>query len=161
MDGPITCVEGLVRLERSPALDVDSWAFEHAVDLAQLDAGVPARLHALGLYTDEVLTQQFAYDDTITAYRTALRRSFCGLATSVLLESPVGVDPADLSTLARRAAPRAPEDEELCRAAAHVLARSGRSSEARHLVAATAQALDELGLDGGRFRAETLASLEG
>jgi DNA-binding SARP family transcriptional activator len=157
VDGPIRCIEGLVRLERSDALDIDSWAF----DRAAVDAGRDPRLRldAIDRYTGDVLSEQFAYDDVITGYRAQLRHRFLGLATAVLDDRSGEADVDRRTELARQVAHRAPEDEALCRAATRVLVDAGHPTEARNLVDITARALGDLGLDGDAFRAGALADL--
>jgi DNA-binding SARP family transcriptional activator len=155
--GPISCTDGLVRLERSPLLEVDSWEFERAVTRAE--AAPEARIHAALGYRGDVLSGQFAYDDTVTSYRRSLRRQFLRLAMSVLDHPPVDGDEQQLASLARRAWSLAPEDDTVCRAVVGALGRLGHRAEACELVAGTARALDELGLDGEEFHRAALASL--
>ena len=72
--GPISCVDGIVRIDRGGELRVDSWHFDSLVALA---GDHPRRLAAaIAAYRGDVLSVQFAYDDTVDAYRTALRRRF-------------------------------------------------------------------------------------
>jgi hypothetical protein len=95
-DGPITCTEGVVRLDRSPALTIDSWDFE------ALAARADATAAAVNAYEGDVLPIQFAYDDTVAAYRLWLRRTFLRLATGLLAAPPEGLDPEAVAALARR-----------------------------------------------------------
>jgi hypothetical protein len=95
-DGPITCAEGMVRLDRSPTLTIDSWDFE------ALAARSDATAAAVNAYDGDVLPVQFAYDDTVAAYRLWLRRTFLRLATAVLATPPPSLDPAAIAALARR-----------------------------------------------------------
>jgi DNA-binding SARP family transcriptional activator len=157
-DGPISCAEGVVRLERSHRLEVDSWEFEA---LAARTATAPeARATAVDLYRHDFLSVQFAYDDTVAAYRRALRRSFLDLATAVLANPPDGTDANRLASWARRAWLTAPADDRVCLAAVRTLARLGQRAEARELVDATAGALREAGLDGDGFRRRTLPVID-
>jgi DNA-binding SARP family transcriptional activator len=149
-DGPIGCTEGVVRLERSPDVEVDSWEFETLA--ARADTGPDTRAAAVALYRGEVLSVQFAYDDTVAAYRRALRRTFLDLATALLADPPDGFDVDDLASLARRAWRAAPGDDRVCLAAVRTLARLGHRAEARELLDATARALLEVGVDGEGFR---------
>jgi hypothetical protein len=114
--GPISCAEGVVRLERSPRLEVDSWEFE---TLAARAATKPdLRGAAVTAYPGDFLPVQFAYDDTLAEYRRHLRRTFLDLVTA-LLAGP-------------------PDDHGVCLAAARTLDRLGYHAEARELVDAVA-----------------------
>jgi DNA-binding SARP family transcriptional activator len=157
-EGPITCTAGAVRLERSPDVQVDSWEFEALAARADTEPG--ARPAAVALYRSEVLSVQFAYDDTVAAYRRALRQSFLDLATALLVDPPDGFDVDDLASLARRAWRTAPGDDGVCLAAVRALAWVGRRAEARELVDATARALLEDGVDGEAFRRRVLPVVE-
>jgi hypothetical protein len=152
-DGPISCTEGLVRLEPSAQLEIDSWEFE------RLAGDVETRAEAVARYRADVLSTQFAYDDTVAAYRRALRRTFLRLATGVLEDPPSPMTVGDLAELARLACRLARDDERVCRAGAGALVRLGLRAEAWEVVAATAGELDALGLDGAAFRRRELALL--
>jgi DNA-binding SARP family transcriptional activator len=141
--GPITCADGLVRLDRGGAVQVDAWEFERAADRTES----AERVQALAAYGEGLLSHQFGYDDTIEAYRRALRATFVRLATGVLAEPPVGIAPEALADLARRAWRHAPDDQVLCLHAVRALAGNGLAAEARELVSGTVQALTDLGID--------------
>jgi DNA-binding SARP family transcriptional activator len=143
--GPITCAEGVVRLDRGDAVSVDAWDFERAAARPTDD---PTAVRALlAAYGDGLLTHQFAYDDTIEAHRRALRATFLRLATKVLAAPPAGTAPDGLVDLARRATRQAPEDQVLCLHAVRALVAHGLTAEARELVSGTVGALTDLGLD--------------
>ena len=148
--GPITCTDGLVRLERSPLVEIDSWEFERAATAA--DTVPQRRMDAVAMYEGDVLSSQFAYDDPIAGYRRALRRTFVRLATTVLEDPPLRAAADDLVGLARRAWAHAPDDDLVCRLAAGMLTRLGYRAEAAEMVEATARSLDEMGYDGEAFR---------
>jgi DNA-binding SARP family transcriptional activator len=158
--GPISCVDDMVRLEAGPFLEIDSWEF---IRLAALAATRPAAaVEAVAGYAGDVLTVQFAYDDPIEAYRSDLRRTFLRLAAALLANPPEGIDAGELAAIARKAARLAPDDEEICLAAAATLTDLGDAVEARHLVEATSCAVEELGIDSAPFRrraADRLAAL--
>jgi DNA-binding SARP family transcriptional activator len=149
-DGPISCAAGMVRLERSHRLEVDSWEFETLV--ARTGTRPDLRAAAVAAYGSDFLSVQFAYDDTVAAYRRRLRRTFLDLATALLADPPDGADAGALAGLARRAWRTAPDDEGVCLAAVRALSRLGYRAEARELVDVTARALRERGLDGDGFR---------
>jgi hypothetical protein len=97
VDGPIACSDSLVRLRCGDDFTIDAWAFEQAVRRR----GEPLAT-ALG-YTGDVLSEQFAYDDTVEAYRTQLRRTFLDVARTALRTEPTGdADAARRAELARR-----------------------------------------------------------
>ena len=148
-DEPITCAEGVVRLERSHRLEIDSWEFE---TLAARTDSAELRNAAIAAYRSDFLSVQFAYDDTVAAYRRRLRRTFLDLATALLADPPDGVDGDSLAALARRAWRTAPDDDGVCLAAVRTLVRLGHRAETRELVDVTARALGERGLDGDGFR---------
>jgi hypothetical protein len=106
--GPIGCTEGIVGLAPSPHVEIDSWTFERLASLARTRP--EATCDAVAAYTGDVLSVQFAYDDTIEAYRQALRRTFLRLATAVLSDPTPNLTADDLATLARRAWRAAPDD---------------------------------------------------
>jgi DNA-binding SARP family transcriptional activator len=141
--GPITCADGVVRLDRGGAVEVDAWEFDRAAD----EPGAPPPLPTLTAYGEGLLTHQFTYDDTIEAYRRALRATFVRLATKLLGDPPAGIAPGALADLARRAWRQAPDDQVLCLHAARALVGNGLSAEARELVRGTVEALTDLGLD--------------
>jgi DNA-binding SARP family transcriptional activator len=149
-DGPVSCVDGMVRLRRSPEVEVDAWEFARA-------ASGPSKLEAIERYRGDVLTVQFAYDDTIELYRRELRRTFLRLARAVLADPPSGCERVQLGQLARRASQLAPEDEELAEAAVAALVGTGHLAEADELVRDTMSALTELGVDAERFRRRVAA----
>ena len=157
-DGPIGCTAGVVRLERSPDLEVDSWEFEAFA--ARAHTGPDARAAAVGRYHSDFLSVQFAYDDTVAVYRRALHRMFLDLATALLTDPPEGFDVDDLAALARRAWRAAPSDEGVGFAAVRTLARLGHRAEARELLDATARALLEVGGDGDGFRRRTMPMVD-
>jgi DNA-binding SARP family transcriptional activator len=144
--GPITCADGVVRLDRDGPVVVDSWEFEDAAG-----TGGPGSWDAVRRFPGEVLSHQFAYDDTIEAYRRELRSTFLRLASSLLADPPGGSDPEDVVAVAQRAWRLAPDDESLCLLAVDALLGHGRTAEARELVRGTEQALTDLGLDPGEF----------
>ena len=144
------CTDGLVRLERSPLVEIDSWEFERAATAA--DTVPQGRMDAVAMYGGDVLSSQFAYDDPIAGYRRALRRTFVRLATTVLEDPPLRAAADDLVGLARRAWAHAPEDDLVCRLAAGMLTRLGYRAEAAEMVEATARSLDEMGYDGEAFK---------
>ena len=148
-DEPITCAEGVVRLERSHRLEIDSWEFE---TLAARTDSAELRNAAIAAYRSDFLSVQLAYDDTVAAYRRRLRRTFLDLATALLADPPDGVDGDSLAALARRAWRTAPDDDGVCLAAVRTLVRLGHRAETRELVDVTARALGERGLDGDGFR---------
>jgi DNA-binding SARP family transcriptional activator len=152
-DGPISCTEGLVRMDVSPQLGVDSWEFE------RLATDATTRVEAATRYRADVLSTQFAYDDTVAVYRRALRRTFLRLAIELLDDPTCGMGDDDLASLARLACQLVPDDENVSRAGARTLARLGLHAEAREVLAVSAAALDELGLDGAAFRRRELAQL--
>jgi DNA-binding SARP family transcriptional activator len=141
--GPITCADGIVRLDRGGAVQVDAWEFERAADRT----GDGQALATLEAYSDGLLTHQFGYDDTIEAYRRALRATFLRLATRLLGDPPAGTAPEALAGLARRAWRHAPDDQVLCLHALRALVGNGLRAEARELVSGTVQALTDLGID--------------
>jgi DNA-binding SARP family transcriptional activator len=142
--GPITCADGVVRLDRGGAVQVDAWEFERAAARAG-DAGEAL----LAAYGEGLLTHQFGYDDTIEAYRRSLRATFLRLATKLLGDPPVEMAPEALADLARRAWRHAPDDQVLCLHAVRALVGNGLRAEARELVNGTVDALDDLGIDPG------------
>jgi DNA-binding SARP family transcriptional activator len=149
-DGPIMCTEGVVRAEHSSQLVVDSWEFERLA--ARADTHPRARVDAVRAYRGDVLSVQFAYDDTVAAYRRELRRLFLDVATAVLDCPPERMDPDDLVSLARRAWRTQRGDDRVCLTAVRTLAGLGHLAEACELVDLTAAALVEDGLDPGDFR---------
>jgi DNA-binding SARP family transcriptional activator len=148
--GPISCVDDMVRLEATSCVEIDSWEFARQAALAATQ--VEAAVAAVRGYAGDALTVQFAYDDTIEAYRGDLRRTFLRLAVAVLTDPPEDLDDADLAAVARKAARSAPDDEDICLAAAATLIRLGHDAEARHVVEATMGAVQELGIDAGAFQ---------
>jgi hypothetical protein len=116
--GPISWAEGVVRLQRSPRLEVDSWEFE------ALAAGAGTRPDlrgaAVAAYRGDFLSVQFAYDDTVAEHRRRLRRTFLNLATALLADPP--------------------DDHGVCLAAARTLMRLGYDAEAQELVDTVARA---------------------
>jgi DNA-binding SARP family transcriptional activator len=147
---PISCTDDVVRLAATPHVEIDSWEFAQRAALAGTRKEMAAT--AVIAYTGDVLAVQYAYDDTIEAYRRSLRRTFLGLAATVLADPAPGIEPCDLAAVARRAALLAPEDDTLCLAAAATLRRLGHHAEARQLVEDTARVLDDLGLDSDELR---------
>ena len=141
--GPITCADGMVRLDRGGAIQVDAWEFERSADRT----GEGDALATLAAYREGLLTHQFGYDDTIEAYRRALRTTFLRLATRLLGNPPAGTAPEALADLARRAWRHAPDDQVLCLHALRALVGNGLLAEARELVSGTVQALTDLGID--------------
>jgi DNA-binding SARP family transcriptional activator len=141
--GPITCADGIVRLDRGGAVQVDAWEFERAA----ARTGDGQALATLEAYREGLLTHQFGYDDTIEAYRRALRATFLRLATRLLGDPPTGTAPEALTDLARRAWRNAPDDQVLCLHALRALVGNGLLAEARELVSGTVQALTDLGID--------------
>ena len=119
-DGPIGCTDGLVRLERSAELTIDSWEFER---LAARAESCPAeRRAAIAAYGGDVLSVQLAYDDNVESYRRALRRRFVRLARAVLAEPPGDLDDEAVTGLALHVTAVVPDDDELARVASRVLA---------------------------------------
>ena len=157
-DGPITCVEGVVRVDRSPVVQIDSWEFERLA--ARADDRPEARAQAVAAYRGEVLSVQFAYDDTVSAYRGSLRRTFLRLATAVLVDPSHNLEAEALAALARRTWHAAPDDDGVCVAVARTLASLGDKAEARDLIDRTARALIEVGLDGDAFRSQARREIE-
>jgi DNA-binding SARP family transcriptional activator len=146
--GPITCADGVVRLDRGGTVEVDAWEFERAADRPGGEVTSSTLTSStLAAYGEGLLTHQFAYDDTIEAYRRALRATFLRLATKLLGDPPAGMAPEALADLARRAWRHAPDDQVLCLHAVHALVGNGLTAEARELVSGTVQALTDLGLD--------------
>jgi hypothetical protein len=129
---------------------VDSWDFERLA--ARSDTHPRARADAVTAYRGDVLSVQFAYDDTVAAYRHELRRVFLDVATDLLECPPERLDPEDLVSIARRAWRTQPGDDRVCLAAVRMLARLGHRAEAGELVDLTAAALVEDGLDPGDLR---------
>jgi DNA-binding SARP family transcriptional activator len=152
--GPITCAQGVVRLDRSGAVQVDAWEFERAA--ARPGGGGEAPLAAYG---EGLLTHQFGYDDTIEAYRRSLRATFVRLATNLLGDPPAGMAPEALADLAHRAWRHAPDDQVLCLHAVRALVGNGLRAEARELVNGTVQALDDLGVDSGDLASRAAAEI--
>jgi DNA-binding SARP family transcriptional activator len=148
--GPIECADGVVRLDRSSHLEVDSWEFERLAVGA--DQRPEARAAAVDAYSGDVLSVQFAYDDNVAAYRRAVRRTFLRLATAMLADPPADACADALAAVARRAWNLAPDDDDVCLAAVRTLAGIGRHAEARELVESTARALGEIGVDSETFR---------
>ena len=72
--GPITCIDDMIRLQATPWFDIDSWDFARHAALAMKQRGDAAA--AVERYTGDVLSVQFAYDDTIEMYRRDLRRLY-------------------------------------------------------------------------------------
>lgn len=136
--GPISCTEGVVRLERSHRLEVDSWEFETLAARAGTRPELTGA--AVAAYPSDFLSVQFAYDDTVAEYRRRLRRTFLNLATALLADPPDRVDGDTLAGLARRAWRTAPDDDGICLAAARTLERLGYHAEARELVDSVAHA---------------------
>jgi DNA-binding SARP family transcriptional activator len=141
--GPISCTEGLVRLHQSPQVQIDSWEFEHLA--ARADSRPDARAEAIAAYRGDVLSAQFAYDDTVAAYRRNLRRTFLRHATALLTDPPEAFEAGALASLARRAYRLAPDDDNVCRVAARTLTCLGHHAEAGELLDGTARTLVELG----------------
>jgi DNA-binding SARP family transcriptional activator len=152
--GPISCTEGVVRMERTGSTEIDAWEFEGLAGGTDPDARA-----AVDRYTGDVLSAQYAYDDTVEAYRQRLHRLFVRAATAVLEAPPPGCDATYVSSLAYRAWASAPDDEAVCRAAAGALARERRVAQARELIERTAHAWIDLGLDGDALRVRTLHDL--
>jgi DNA-binding SARP family transcriptional activator len=125
---------------------VDSWEFENAAG-----TGGSGSWDTIGRFPREVLSHQFAYDDTIETYRRQLRSTFLRLASSILADPPGGSDPDDVIALAQRVGRVAPDDESLCLLAVNALLGQGREAEARELVRGTEQALANLGIDPSDF----------
>jgi hypothetical protein len=94
-----------VRLRCGDDFSVDAWAFERAA--RRRDDPLTTALD----YAGDVLSEQFAYDDTVEAYRTRLRRTFLGLARAALRTEPTGDEVgwtdqrAELVRLVERCAP--------------------------------------------------------
>jgi DNA-binding SARP family transcriptional activator len=153
VDGPITCTEGIVRLEPTPQLEVDAWEFERRAADPETAAA------ALRAYGGDVLVQQFAYDDVVDAYRRAVRQVFLRAATAALTEVPGQLAGEDRADVARRLWETAPDDDTVCRLVAATLAATGQRAEAIDLVDRTASLLVDLGLDGQRFQREAVAEL--
>ncbi|HEV7760257.1 MAG TPA: hypothetical protein VGO78_14750, partial [Acidimicrobiales bacterium] len=77
---------------------VDAWAFERAA--RRRDDPLTT---ALG-YPGDVLSEQFAYDDSVEGYRTQLRRTFLDVARTALRTEPTDGDgDGDDDDAARRA----------------------------------------------------------
>ena len=77
--GPISCIDDMVRLDAADWLEIDSWEFAR---LARQAARRPEEVAAaVERYTGDVLSVQFAYDDTIDSYRRDLRRTYGCLLT--------------------------------------------------------------------------------
>ena len=76
--GPISCIDDMVRLDATPWFEIDSWEFARHAALAMKRRGDAEA--AVELYTGDVLSVQFAYDDTIELYRRHLRRMYLCLA---------------------------------------------------------------------------------
>jgi DNA-binding SARP family transcriptional activator len=152
-NGPISCNEGVVRLERAPHLVIDSWEFE------RLAERVETRLDAIAAYGGDVLSAQFAYEDTVDAYGRSLRRTFLRLATAVLSSTTGELGDEQLAALARRAWAIAPHDEGVSLAAIRTLARLGHRAEACELLDGTVNSLADLGFDGDGFRRYAMSDL--
>ena len=69
------------------------------------------RVDAATRYRADVLSTQFAYDDTVAVYRRALRRIFLRLAVELLDDPTSGMGDDDLASLARLACQLVPDDE--------------------------------------------------
>src|SRR5262249_31176156 len=123
----IHCAGGVVRLDASSNLLVDGWEFERSA--AQPDPAAIA--DALAAYGGDVLTAQFAYDDSVENYRRRLRRTFSRLAATVLTDPQPQWHDDDLAALARRASSIAPDDDDVCVGVVRTLARLGHRAEAR------------------------------
>jgi DNA-binding SARP family transcriptional activator len=147
--GPITCADDLVRLDRDGPLVVDSWELERP-DAA---TGRPAAWQAVERYGDGVLTHQFAYDDTVEAYRRSTRAAFLRTASDLLADPATAPDPGAAVALARQVGKLAPDDESLCLLAVDVLVRAGHAAEAAALARSTERALAGLGIDPADFAA--------
>ena len=106
-----------------------------------------------------MLSAQYAYDDTVEAYRQRLHRLFVRAATAVLDVPPPGCDAAYVSSLADRAWASAPDDEAVCRARPACWPASAGSR--RPVSSSTAQPTlwIDLGLDGDALRVRTLQEL--
>ena len=65
-DGPISCREDMVQLERSPQVRCDAWDYEQAATTNATDREAVA-------YPGDLLSEQFPYDDRIERYRRQLR----------------------------------------------------------------------------------------
>jgi DNA-binding SARP family transcriptional activator len=126
--GPISCVEDMIRLTTTDWFEIDSWEFTRHADLAMRRREEAAA--AAEQYTGDVLSVQFAYDDTIESYRRDLRRRFLDVAIMLLADPDGRLDEHELVALARRVEMLAPDDEDAGRAAASVL-RRGRTLTAR------------------------------
>jgi hypothetical protein len=144
-------------------VEVDSWAFERAVDTVDgRDAGDtagPAGWEAARSYGDGVLTHQFTYDDSIESYRRVVLAAYSRLAARLLADPSSADDAGEVVALARQVSRVAPNDEDLCVLAACALAHDGRAGEARALVRRTEEALVELGLDPSEFAARARGAL--
>ena len=102
--------------------------------------------------SSDVLSVQFAYDDTVTEYRLELRRSFLRLAVALLADPPARIDLDELAVLADRVSRVAPDGDNVYLTSIGTLIRAGHRTEARGLVEATARALLDLGLCNEEFR---------
>lgn len=154
VDGPVTCTDGLVRLETGGQLEVDAWEFE------RLASRPDTQDAAIAHYGGDVLAHQFAYDDHIDGYRRSLRLAFVRLAVARLSDPPAEWPADDRASLARRLWEAAPDDDTLCRLAAATLAAAGQRAEAIDLVDRTATILIDLGVDGASFQRTALAELD-
>ena len=144
-NGPISCADDLVRLDRHGPIVVDSW------ELA--GAGGAAAWLAAERYGDGVLTHQFAYDDAIETYRRSTRAAFLRTASELLADPTTAPEPEAAVDLARQVGHLAPDDESLCLLAVEVLVRDRRAAEALELIRCTERALDSLGIDPAGFTA--------
>jgi DNA-binding SARP family transcriptional activator len=157
-DGPIRCAEGVVRLEASPHLVVDSWEFDRLATDPHPKPDAVAK--ALAVYGGDVLTVQYAYEDAVESYRRRLRRTFLRLATVVLADPPAALRDEELAALARRSWKIAPDDDGLCVGVVRTLTRLGHRAEARDVLDGTACALSQAGLDGDGFRRRHVALVD-
>jgi len=139
--------DGVVRLRESPQLSVDAWELESALREGRIE-------EAVDLYADDFCSRQLAYEDVAIDARRSLRNRLARSAAAALescLES--GDSAAAATDLARRAWTAIPDDEDVCRSAARVLAAGGATREAREMIEETVRRLEVLGVDTAELAA--------
>jgi len=152
---PVVASDGTVTLEPGPALRIDLWELE---DL--LSERAPNLSALFELYRGDLLHEQFAYDDHVSAAREDLRSRFAAVAASAIRSSKQAGALAEAEESAARLCHLIPEDPALCLLVLDVLAASGDPTSAVGYVRATARLLDEWGHDVEDVAARAAAILD-
>ena len=148
--GPISCGEGVVRMERAGGTaEIDAWEFERLAGGADVDACA-----VVERYRGDVLSAEYAYDDTVEAYRQRLHRLFVWAATAALDVPPPDCDVTFVSSLAYRAWAACPTTRQSAPVAACWPAAPSRAGPRAHRP--HGPRLIDLGLDRDALRVRTL-----